>query len=90
MNDDNICVLPCNGLDKSLGVIAREVALNLIEKRPDFNLICPVLLNSGDNTYEELLKKSKIIVINGCMTRCPLKLIEQRGLKPFKQIMILN
>lgn len=90
MNDKNICILPCNGLDKSLGVIAREVALKLIEKAPDFNLICPVLLNSGDKTYEELLQKSKIIIINGCMTRCPTKLIEQRGLKPFKQIMIPN
>lgn len=90
MAEENICVLPCNGLDKSLGVIAREVALKLIEKAPEFNLICPVLLNSGDKTYEELLQKSKIIVINGCITRCSTKLIEQRGLKPFKQIMIPN
>ena len=90
MNAETICILPCNGLDKSLGVISREVALKLIEKTPNFNLICPVLLNNGDDGYEELLQKSKIIIINGCMTRCPIKLIEQRNLKPFKQIMISN
>ena len=90
MVEENVSVLPCNGLDKSLGVIAREVALKVIERDPDFNLICPVLLNSGDKNYEELLQKSKIIVINGCMTRCSTKLMEQRGLKPFKQIMIPN
>ncbi|MHA1804129.1 MAG: putative zinc-binding protein [Promethearchaeota archaeon] len=88
MGEKKFCILPCNGLDKSLGVITREVALKIMEKVADIELICPVLLNSGDKTYEELLHASKIIVINGCMTRCPVKLIEQRKLKPFKQIMI--
>ena len=88
MSNESICILPCNGLDKSMGVISREVALKIIEKVPNSKLICPVLLNSGDKTYEELLPKSKIIAINGCMTRCPIKLIEERQLRPFKQIMI--
>lgn len=88
MAKQKICILPCNGLDKSLGVIARNIALKIIEKNPEIELICPVLLNSGDKIYEELLKSSKIILINGCMTRCPTKLIDQRELKPFKQIMI--
>ena len=88
MIEENICILPCNGLDKSLGVIAREVALKIIEKKPDINLICPVLLNNDDKTYDELLHNSKIIIINGCMTRCPTKLIEQRELRPYNQIMI--
>ena len=83
-----ICILPCNGLDKSLGVIAREVSLKVIEKTSDVQLICPVLLNNGDKRYENLIQTSKIIIINGCMTRCPTKLIEKRKLKPFKQIMI--
>jgi len=83
-----ICILPCNGLDKSLGVIAREVSLKVIEKNSDVQLICPVLLNNGDEKYETLIQTAKIIIINGCMTRCPTKLIEERKLKPFKQIMI--
>ncbi|MHA1150904.1 MAG: putative zinc-binding protein [Promethearchaeota archaeon] len=88
MSEEKFCILPCNGLDKSLGVIAREVALKILEKIPNGKLICPVLLNSGDKTYEELLQNSKTIAINGCMTRCPMKLIEQRQLKPYKQVMI--
>jgi glycine cleavage system H protein len=83
-----ISILPCNGIDKSLGVITREVSLKVIEKKRDVQLICPVLLNSGDKSYENLLQTSKIIIINGCMTRCPTKLIEKRKLKSFKQIMI--
>jgi len=83
-----ICILPCNGLDKSLGVITREVSLKVIEKMSDVQLICPVLLNNGDKRYENLIQTAKIIIINGCMTRCPTKLIEERKIKPFKQIMI--
>lgn len=86
--DKKLCVLPCNGLDKSLGVIARETALNLIERNPETNLICPVLLNTGDERYESQLKESKIIVIDGCITRCATKLIEERNQKILKRIFI--
>ena len=85
-----ICILPCNGLDKSLGVITREVSLKVIEKMSDVQLICPVLLNNGDKRYENIIQTAKIIIINGCMTRCPTKLIEERKIKPFKQILIPN
>ena len=88
MTTEIVCILPCNGLDKSLGVITREVSLQVIEKKSDVQLICPVLLNNGDERYETLIQTAKIIIINGCMTRCPTKLIEKRNLKPFKQILI--
>jgi len=88
MENREICIIPCNGLDKSLGVIAREVALKIIEKKPEIKLVCPILLNSGDKNYEDMLKTSRILVLNGCMTRCATQLIEERDLKPFKQIMI--
>ena len=88
MIEEAICILPCNGLDKSLGVIAREVALKIIEKMPKYKLICPVLLNAGDEKYENIMRNSKIIALNGCITRCPIKLIEQQSLKPFKQILM--
>lgn len=81
-------MIPCNGLDKSFGVIARNVALKLIENQPEIQLICPVLLNTGDEKYENLIKSKELIVIDGCMTRCATKLVEERGKKPFKRIFI--
>ena len=75
-------------MDKSLGVIARSVALKLIEKQPEIQLICPVLLNTGDEKYENFIKSTKIVVIDGCMTRCATKLVEKREKKPFKRIFI--
>jgi len=88
MEENTICVLPCNGLDKSLGVVAREVALKVIDKASEIKLICPVLLNSGDDNYEQLLKSSKLILIDGCVTRCATKLAEERDIKPFMKIQV--
>jgi glycine cleavage system H protein len=88
MVENQICILPCNGLDKSLGVIARAVALKVIEKAPEVELICPVLLNSGYEKYEQLLNSSKLILIDGCITRCATKLADQRDVKPFMRIYI--
>lgn len=85
---EKLCVLPCNGLDKSLGVIARNVALKLIEKKPTIEIVCPVSLNRGDEKYEEILNDSKVIVIDGCMTRCATNLVEERDNKIFKRIFI--
>ncbi|NHI91073.1 MAG: glycine cleavage system protein H [Candidatus Lokiarchaeota archaeon] len=79
-------IVPCNGLDKVLGVIARSIALEIVEKNPEIELICPVLLNSGDEKYEKLLKESEVIVVDGCMTRCATKLLDQRAIKPKKKI----
>jgi len=86
--DKKLCVLPCNGIDKSLGVVARTVALKLIEKEPEMNLICPVLLNTGDERYETILKESNIVIIDGCMTRCATKLVNEINQKIFKRIFI--
>lgn len=86
--DKKLCVLPCNGIDKSLGVVARIVALKLIEKEPEMNLICPVLLNTSDERYETILKESNIVIIDGCMTRCATKLVDERNQKIFKRIFI--
>jgi len=88
VEENAICILPCNGLDKSLGVVAREVALKVIEKSPEIELICPVLLNSGDQNYEKLLKSLKLILIDGCVTRCATSLAEQHNVKPFLKIQI--
>jgi len=86
--ENKICILPCNGLDKSLGVIARQVALKVIEKNPKIELICPVLLNTGDANYENLIKTSKLVLIDGCMTRCATKLSEKQDSKIIMKILV--
>jgi glycine cleavage system H protein len=73
-------VLPCNGLDKPAGPLAREVALRIVEKS-GAELICPVLLNAVPARYEKAIADCGVVVVDGCGTRCASKLAAALGLK---------
>jgi len=73
-------ILPCNGLDKQHGVLARELALRLSESE-GAEIICPVLLNNSPPRYEKALADASLLVIDGCGTRCASKLAVKLGLK---------
>ncbi len=72
-------VLPCNGLDKEAGALAREIALHIT--RDTGNLICPVLYGRNPSCYERELAGGPLLVIDGCKTGCASKLARERGLK---------
>ena len=85
---DKICLIPCNGLDKAHGVITREVAIKISANDENVELICPVLYNANEKKYSDILLDSKIIVIDGCATRCAVKLADDKGLKISKRVFI--
>lgn len=76
----SFAVLPCNGLDKAAGCVAREIALNLVEKS-DSEIICPVLYRVADARYNRIAQEKPLLVIDGCQTRCASKLATEKGLK---------
>ncbi|MHA1427650.1 MAG: putative zinc-binding protein [Candidatus Helarchaeota archaeon] len=86
--NDKIYIIPCNGLDRSVGVITRFVALGVIKKNPRFKLICPVCFNRKNEDNEMHLKETKIFVVDGCAMRCATDLIKQRGFQIEKKIFI--
>lgn len=75
-----VAILPCNGLDKQHGVLAREFALRLMEIE-GAEMICPVLLNNSPARYEKSLADASLVVVDGCGTRCASKLALKLGLK---------
>nr|MDO8116102.1 putative zinc-binding protein [Candidatus Sigynarchaeota archaeon] len=80
MTERKIAIIPCNGLDKALGVVAGRAGIIASTKDPGCKLICPVLFNSGDKKYNDLVKDAEVICVNGCMTRCATKLAETRNI----------
>ena len=78
-------VLPCNGLDKCAGCLAREIALNLAENS-DSEIICPVLYRVADARYNKLAEEKPLLVIDGCSTRCASKLAAEKNLKVAQKI----
>ena len=85
----NYAVLPCNGLDKCAGCVARELALSLMEKT-DSEIICPVFYRVADARYNKLAQENPVLVIDGCSTRCASKLAAEKNLKISEKINITD
>lgn len=80
-------ILPCNGLDKSAGCVAREIALQIAEQT-DSEIICPVLYRVADARYKQIAEENPLLVIDGCQTRCASKLAAEKGLNISKKITV--
>ncbi|MCE5197287.1 MAG: glycine cleavage system protein H [Negativicutes bacterium] len=83
----SFAVLPCNGLDKSAGSVAREVALQLCETGEN-ELICPVFYRVAEAKYKKRTEEKPLLVIDGCSSRCASKLAAEKGLKIAEKINI--
>jgi glycine cleavage system H protein len=80
-------ILSCNGLDKSEGSVAREVAIRgagVIGSE----IICPVLLNRAPARYKKAFSESALIVVDGCSTRCATKLAARLEGKVDRRILV--
>lgn len=78
-------ILPCNGLDKSAGCVAREIALQIAEQS-ESEIVCPVLYQVADARYKQTAEENPVLVIDGCQTRCASKLAAEKGLKIAKKV----
>ena len=84
-----VAVLPCNGLDKPLGSLSREVAIQVSEAE-GCELICPVLLNTSPDRYAKALGELPLLVVDGCATRCATKLANRLELGITDRIQIVE
>lgn len=83
--DKSYAVLPCNGLDKCAGCVAKEIAL-LLSENSESEIICPVLYRVADARYSKTAQEKPLLVIDGCATRCASKLAAEKGLKVAQKI----
>jgi glycine cleavage system H protein len=83
---ERFAVLPCNGLDKAVGPLAREVALMVVEACQG-ELVCPVLFSNLPAHYATALELP-LIVIDGCGTRCASKLATEHTLKVARKLQV--
>jgi len=84
---ERFAVLPCNGLDKAVGPLARETALIVVEDC-EGSLICPVLYQNTPARYEKPLAESPLIVIDGCGTRCASRIAATHGLRIARKLTV--
>ena len=80
-------VLACTGLDKVEGSVAREVAIRLAEET-GAKIICPVALNRTPARYKGTLADDRLIVVDGCATKCASKLAAAAGGKVAQKVLV--
>jgi uncharacterized metal-binding protein len=78
-----VVVLPCSGIGKVYGALAREIAYELAERvRPDVVLLtCLPLVVVGDEQAKQLVTENPVITIDGCPMNCAHKSVELQGVE---------
>ena len=88
--EDKVAIIPCAGMDKALGSLARACAFIVVEKlRPDKAvLVCIPPLVAGVKSYLEIVKRYPSIPIDGCAERCATKIAVKNGARIKGRILI--
>lgn len=73
-------VIPCSGMGKVFGLIARESTLQSVKNNPDDSeTVCLAYIVTGDDEAKKLIEGQKCITIDGCPAMCAAKNAEIAG-----------
>ena len=77
----SVVLLPCSGIGKVFGALARETMYELVERvRPDTAVtLCLSLLVINDPEATRLVRTSPVMTIDGCPKECARKSLESLG-----------
>lgn len=84
---NKVVVLPCSGIGKVYGAIARETTYELMDRvRPGVVVTtCLPLLVIEDPEAKQLVTDNPVITIDGCPKSCAQKSVEAQGVKVAKK-----
>lgn len=87
-----VVVLPCSGIGKVYGALARETTYELIERvRPGVAVtICLPLLMIEDPEAKMLVTQNPVITIDGCPKSCAQKNVLAQGVKVAREYQAIN
>jgi len=81
MSERSILIMPCSGMGKPFGTIARDATFRVVDEmrkgRAETN--CLSLVVMGDEAAKKQVKESKCIAVDGCPLECSRKNIEIAG-----------
>lgn len=78
---EKVLIIPCSGIGKSLGSVAREASYMVTEElcRDRTRLMPLALLVLGDKETRTELSSAEAITIDGCVKACAAKVVEGTG-----------
>ena len=87
-----VLVIPCSGIGKAYGTVAREAAYDLCEDlRPDrTKLVALAKLVLGEEEARERVRACPAVTIDGCKLMCASKLVALSGGTVAHEISVLD
>lgn len=81
--------MPCSGIGKVHGLIAREATYAAADMA-DAETLCLALLVSGDEEAKAKIKGADCIAIDGCPKLCAAKNVEMSGGRVVKSVRVVD
>lgn len=87
-----VLIIPCSGIGKTYGSVAREAAFMVTEDlRPEESQLLPLsLLVLGEEETRETLARVPVIAIDGCKLSCAAKVAAEKGGKVEQSLQVLD
>ena len=91
-HNKKVVVLPCSGIGKIYGAVARETVYELVERvRPGVAITtCLPLLVIEDPQAKQLVTENVVITIDGCPKACAKKSVEALGKEVSRAYQAIN
>lgn len=92
VNMDKVLVIPCSGIGKVQGLMAREVTYSLVDNHAlgSTDTVCLALLVSGDKQATDKVKSCDCVTVDGCPKLCAQKNVEIAGGKVAKSVRMVD
>lgn len=84
-----IALAACSGMSP-YGLVARVASADTVEETDNTISICMGATSADREGFRNLIKKYPIIAISGCDGDCTQKILEQKGVKPAKNINVME
>ncbi len=87
-----VVIVPCSGIGKSYGTVAREGAYRVTEDlRPETTQLVPLsLLVLGDEATRAEVAGAPAIAIDGCKLACAMKMVARSGGTVAQELSVLD
>jgi len=83
-------IVPCSGIGKSFGTVAREAGYDLVEDlRPEqTRLVALSKLVMGDEEAKAIVTAHPAIAIDGCKLNCAAKMVKESGGRVAREVAV--
>ena len=89
---NKVKVVPCSGIGKVFGLVAREAALStVLELCPEkAETVCLAYIVTGDEEVKEKMRDSSCITVDGCPKMCASKNVSLAGGVVVEEVKVLD